>query len=134
MDLTVHSEKCSGCRACLLTCALTNFGLNNPRYGALKIVSHFPSPGTFEVKVCRKCGDCRDACPAGAIEQQPDGSFRVDQSECVGCGACVEVCPEGVIRLVPEKNVAFVCVNCGECVKYCPRGAIVDQDGEVRRA
>ncbi len=134
MKLTVRSERCSGCKACLLTCALTNFGLNNPRYGALGIVPHFPAPGTFEVRVCQKCGACRDACPVGAIKEQPDGSFKVDQAECAGCGTCVEVCPEKVVRLIPEKDVAFVCVNCGECVKYCPREAIVDEDGEVKRA
>lgn len=133
MKLKAYSDRCSGCRACLLACALANFSLNNPRYGAIGIVPHFPSPGTYEVKVCTRCGECESACPTGAIKRQPDGSYRVDAAECVGCGNCVAACPEGVIRLVAEKNVAFICVNCGECVKYCPREALVDEDGEVKR-
>jgi len=119
---------------CLLTCALTNFGLNNPRYGGLEIVPHFPSPGTYEVKVCQRCGACKDACPTGAIKEQPDGSYRVEVDECLGCDSCVDACPEKVLRLIPGKNVAFICVSCGECVKYCPREALVDGDGEVKRA
>jgi ferredoxin len=134
MKLAACSDRCSGCRACLLTCALTNFGLNNPRYGALSIVPHFPSPGTYEVKVCIRCGACKDACPVRAISELPGGSYRVDQEACTGCGACVDACPENVVRFVAEKNVAFVCTSCGECVKYCPREAIVDEDGEVKRA
>lgn len=133
MKLQVFSDRCSGCKACLLVCALHNFGLNNPKYGAIRIIQHFPSPGKFEVKVCTRCGTCRDVCPVGAIKEQPDGSFRVDQDECIGCGTCVDACPEKVLRFVPEKNVAFVCVGCGECVKYCPREAIVDASGEVQR-
>lgn len=133
MKLEAHSDRCSGCRACLLTCALTSFGLNNPRYGALSIVPHFPSPGTFEVKVCTQCGACKDACPVGAIKARLDGSYEVEQAECVGCGVCVDACPEGVVRFIAEKNVAFVCTACGECVKYCPREAVVDRDGEVKR-
>jgi ferredoxin len=112
---------------------LTNLGLNNPKLGALRIEGKFPAPGTYQVSVCTKCGQCRDACPVDAIKQQKDGSFRVEAAECTGCQACVDACPEGVTRFVPEKNVAFVCLNCGECVKYCPREALVDEDGEVKR-
>lgn len=134
MRLSPRSEKCSGCRVCLLTCATTNSGLNNPRYGALRIEATFPAPGTYEVHVCTKCGACRAVCPVEAIKQQPDGSFRVETELCIGCRACVDACPEGVVRFVEEKNVAFVCVHCGECVRYCPREAVVDLDGEAKRA
>lgn len=134
MKLSARSDRCSGCRVCLLTCALTNFGLNNPRYGALGIKARFPVPGKYEVLVCTKCGACRDVCSVGAIKEQADGSFRVESAECVGCGACVDACPQEVIRFITEKNVAFVCLHCGECIKYCPREAIVDEDGEVKRA
>lgn len=134
MRLKAYPERCSGCRACLLTCALTNFGLNNPRYGAISIVPRFPSPGRYEVKVCTRCGACKDACPTGAIKDRPGGGYEVDASECAGCGACVEACPEKVLRFVTEKNVAFVCTGCGECVRYCPKEALVDEDGEVKRA
>lgn len=127
------SDKCSGCRVCLLTCALHNLGLNNPKYGAISIISHFPEPGKFEVKTCNQCGSCQDVCPAGAIHQLANGFFEVNKEECTGCGLCVETCPNHVIRMVAETKTAFLCVGCKECIKYCPREAIVDSDGEVTR-
>ena len=27
---------------------------------------------------CSQCGECQDICPCGAIEQQPDDSFKID--------------------------------------------------------
>ncbi len=134
MRLSAIPERCSGCRACTLVCALTNQKLNNPKYGAISVIPHFPAPGRFELRFCTNCGACRDACPTGAIKEQPDGSFRVEPEECIGCGICVEACPEGVCRMILETNVAFVCVQCGECVKYCPKEALVDADQEVKRA
>lgn len=134
MRLGVESPNCSGCRVCQLTCSTTNSGLNNPRYGAVRIEAKFPAPGIYIVHVCNKCGACREACPVEAISEKPDGSYAVDKGLCVGCRACVAACPEGVVRFVEENNVAFVCTHCGECVKYCPRQAIVDLDKEVRRA
>lgn len=134
MKLTAYSERCSGCRACLLVCALTNHGLNNPKYGTISIHGRFPSPGGYEVNVCTRCGTCKDVCPVGAISEHPDGTYRVDPDICIGCCICVESCPEKVIRFVPEKNVAFSCVGCGECIKYCPKETLVDSDGEVKRA
>lgn len=133
MRLLSHASRCSGCRACQLVCALTNFGLNNPKYGAITIVPHFPDPGLFEVKTCIKCGACKDVCPTGAIKLQDNGFYKVDREECVGCGACLEACPQNVIRFVPEVAAAFTCTGCGECVTYCPKEAIIDGDGEVKR-
>lgn len=133
MRLCSYSDRCSGCKVCVLTCALSNHGLNNPKLGSVSILPRFPEPGLFELGVCTKCGACRDACPVGAIQEQANGFYRVDPSLCVGCGVCIEECPQKVIRMIPESNVAFTCVGCGECVKYCPKEAIVDLDGEVKR-
>lgn len=133
MRLDSHSDRCSGCKVCLLTCALANQGLNNPKCGAISIVPRFPTPGIFEVKACTKCGTCEETCPVGAIKQEPNGFYRVEAEECVGCGACVSQCPSGVIRMIPGRDVAFTCTGCGECVKYCPKEAIIDLDGEVKR-
>ncbi len=133
VKLQTVSKLCSGCRACLLVCSLTNHGLNNPRYGAINVIQHFPSPGTYELKVCIECGVCKDVCPTGAIKENSEGILFVDEAECIGCEVCVDACPEQVMRFIKEKNVAFKCVSCGECVKYCPREALVDESGEVHR-
>lgn len=42
---------------------------------------------------CSQCGECRDICPCGAIEQQPDDSFKIDAQMCADCAACQSVCP-----------------------------------------
>lgn len=133
MILKAVSERCSGCRACLLACGLTNQAACNPKYGALRIVSHFPSPGRYELRVCQKCGVCQEACPVGAIIPLENGFFAVNEDACTGCGICVEKCPEDVIRMISGKGVAFTCVGCGECVRYCPKEALLDGDGEVTR-
>ena len=134
MKLAAVSERCSGCRTCLLVCAMTNQTSCNPKYGALGVVPHFPSPGRYELRVCQKCGVCRDVCPVGAIVGLANGYFAVTEGECTGCGACVDSCPEGVIRMKAGRNAAFTCIGCGECVRYCPKEALVDEEEEVVRA
>ncbi len=50
--------------------------------------------------VCSECGECRDICPCGAIEQQDDGSFQIEASVCADCAACQSVCPFEAIEEV----------------------------------
>ena len=33
-------------------------------------------------EICSQCGECQDICPCGAIEQQPDDSFKIDAEMC----------------------------------------------------
>lgn len=44
---------------------------------------------------CRRCGRCRDVCPAGAI----GGRYKVQPGRCVNCLCCFEVCPHGAVAL-----------------------------------
>ncbi len=45
------------------------------------------------------CGACVAACPADALEVNPD-QIAVSQS-CDGCGLCVPACPEAALALAP---------------------------------
>ena len=125
MRLYVDNAKCSGCRACLVACSLNLFEQNNPRMSALRLVPHFPDPGTYEMFVCTQCGKCAEACPTEAIKKSPLGSYYVDASECTLCETCVDVCPEHVmfvnIRLADH---AWKCDLCGDCVKVCGTSAL----------
>ncbi len=78
---------------------------------------------------CTICLSCVGACPAGALQDNPDALqllFREDA--CLQCGICVTTCPEKVISLVPQFNLAdsamdaelviedmpFLCTGCGK--------------------
>lgn len=128
MRLATKAEHCSGCRVCEMVCSLENFGQNNPKYGLMRIVGHFPRPGRYEVNVCDECGACRDACPVEAIVER-GGHLEVVPDLCTGCLVCVDACPRGVMRThrhwgsSPRK-----CFQCGACAEYCPTGAIYDAD------
>lgn len=43
-------------------------------------------------KLCKGCGACLRACPAGAITGEKKKPHRLDSSLCIRCGACFEVC------------------------------------------
>ncbi len=45
---------------------------------------------------CVGCGCCKDACPAGAIEQDGD-KFKINPDLCVDCGCCAAQCPNEAI-------------------------------------
>ena len=78
---------------------------------------------------CTICLSCVGACPAGALQDNPDAPqllFREDA--CIQCGICKVTCPEKVIQLVPQFNLAddamkteliiqdepFHCKSCGK--------------------
>jgi len=78
---------------------------------------------------CTICLSCVSACPAGALQDNPDAPqllFREDA--CLQCGICASTCPEKVITLVPQFNLAdsamaaelviedtpFECTSCGK--------------------
>ena len=78
---------------------------------------------------CTICLSCVGACPAGALQDNPDAPqllFREDA--CLQCGICAATCPEKVIKLEPQFNLTdsamaaelvvedtpFSCTECGK--------------------
>lgn len=47
---------------------------------------------------CTGCGDCADACPAGAIALV-GGRARINDATCADCGSCADACPQGAITM-----------------------------------
>ncbi len=119
MYLQADSQRCSGCRACLLACSLHLLGENNPRKAALAVIPHFPAPGNYEVRTCTQCGICAEVCPVGAIHRRSDGVYTIDSQECSYCGVCIIACPEQVITVHPDAPAPFKCDLCGECIAFC---------------
>ena len=60
----------------------------------------------IDVKRCKGCGLCIDACPKKHIrlaEQEDSRGVRVacfkDRDECTGCGFCYIVCPDVAVTV-----------------------------------
>ncbi|NOY86319.1 MAG: 4Fe-4S dicluster domain-containing protein [Deltaproteobacteria bacterium] len=128
LELRAIHERCSGCRACELACALANFREMNPAKSALDIEGRFPAPGDYRIRLCDQCGECTEACPEDAIYLE-DGIYSIDPDDCTGCGVCVEACPHSVMHEHPSLDSPFKCTLCGACVEICPRGALVMEGG-----
>ena len=70
---------------------------------------------------CTICLSCVSACPAGALQDNPDAPqllFREDA--CLQCGICVATCPEKVISLVPQFNLADSAMNAELVIEDTP--------------
>ena len=132
MRLYSDSEKCSGCRACLVACSLNLFAENNPKKAALAVIPHFPAPGVYKVNVCTQCGECAQVCPTEAIKKNARGAYAVDFAECNLCEACVPVCPEGVMYVRAElANTSWKCDLCGDCIAVCGTNVLRIADAQA---
>lgn len=58
---------------------------------------------TLDVEGCTLCHACVNACPTGALGDNPDmPMLRFSESLCVQCGLCQSTCPEKVIHIEPR--------------------------------
>jgi ferredoxin len=78
---------------------------------------------------CTLCMSCVSACPAGALQDNPDApQLRFVEKNCVQCGLCVTTCPEKALQLEPRllltrdrqqarvlnETRPYGCVRCGK--------------------
>lgn len=130
MQLQALHDNCSGCRTCLVVCALENFREINPFKSALRIQGLFPGPGKYHIHICDQCGQCAEVCPVEAIRFE-NGFYRVHEEECTQCMLCVEECPNGVMNFHQDFSAPFKCTLCGACVDACPCGALKLVDNQA---
>ncbi|MBT3377241.1 MAG: 4Fe-4S dicluster domain-containing protein [Lentisphaerae bacterium] len=126
--LAVIPELCSGCKICELTCAISHFGVNNPKKSAIRVLVTYPHPVLRMPIVCSQCKSpmCADACPVGALTRK-DGVVRLNKDVCVSCLKCVEACPFGAMYAHEDCDNPIKCNMCGgkpQCVRKCPKGAL----------
>ncbi|HVL69311.1 MAG TPA: 4Fe-4S dicluster domain-containing protein [Vicinamibacterales bacterium] len=148
----VDTTRCIGCRGCEAACAEANRNpdpadderifeqrrATDPR--AFTVVNRIAAPDGGErfVKTqCMHCVDpaCASACPARALEKQPNGAVTYEGSRCLGCRYCMMACPFDVPKFEYDKPVPYVkkCTFCADrqaqglppaCVEICPSGAL----------
>ena len=121
--LILHQERCTGCSLCEIVCGLAHFKENIPKKSAIHIQRKFPEPGTFEIRVCKQGGQCREVCPSEAISEK-EGVYRIDPDKCTFCQLCVDECPLRVLFLHRDLSYPIKCDLCGECVTVCAPEAI----------
>ncbi|MDZ4181103.1 MAG: RnfABCDGE type electron transport complex subunit B [Coriobacteriia bacterium] len=94
---------------------------------------------------CLGYGDCKSACPFGAISMDGRGLPVIDPDTCTGCEVCIRECPRGGVGLLsmapaegsiavrccshdrPRERKSYCsmcCIACKKCEKACPVAAI----------
>ncbi|MCX8173586.1 MAG: 4Fe-4S dicluster domain-containing protein [Thermoplasmata archaeon] len=124
--IMIDKEKCTGCKACMLACAVKHTG----RYSTsmARIWVNEIDEMVVVPNVCRHCvaPACMRACSAGAIKKEGE-LVVLDIKKCTGCRACVDACPFGAIKYSEKLKKALKCDLCDgepECIKACIPGAI----------
>ena len=126
---TIHfrAESCNGCNDCMLACAVAKAQSEDLVRSRIHIV---PADGSFELAICRQCGDpeCALNCPAAALaKNDASGVIEWDESKCVDCLLCTLGCAFGGIVHDAEAGHVVKCDMCGgdpACVKACSHGAL----------
>jgi len=93
-----------------LELALDHLIANAPLKPALIALPATGSPlGALQLNkdVCTLCLSCINACPAGALQDNPQApQLKFIEKNCVQCGLCVKTCPEQALALLPQLNLA----------------------------
>ncbi len=151
--MAVDLERCIGCQACAVACAIENEvpeGFFRRRVGEVTVGEDLSNLRlAFLHMQCYHCAypPCVPVCPTGATYVTRDGMVLVNYDLCIGCRACVAKCPYGM-RYPHPRGFVDKCSLCDHrivagrlpaCVEACPTEALIfgdldDPQSPIRRA
>ena len=141
-------NRCTGCGACIVSCAIQNFGKQDLPWREIYTFNELlhPSLPLFNLSMaCNHCEDpaCAKNCPALAYtKDDKTGAVIIDQQKCIGCKFCTWACPYDAPRYVREKGVIQKCDFCIDrlnnnespaCISACPTDALNLDDMETKK-
>lgn len=139
VSMLIDTEKCTGCRVCVLACKQWNnlplevnkFFTNEEGKAKLSPIQwidvvfkkHKNETGKerwlYTRYSCMHCTEaaCVISCPVNAMSHNDMGLVEVDRERCIGCNYCISNCPFNVIGLDRNHNIARKCDFCSSRVE-----------------
>ncbi|KJS20733.1 MAG: 4Fe-4S ferredoxin [Clostridiaceae bacterium BRH_c20a] len=129
--LDIRYDKCTGCKACQMACAINKEKQIWPEAARIKVVQIGLGPLDIPV-ACHQCSDhpCVAACPekVKALSYDPEsGVVLINEEKCLReqglqCQRCFRACPGEAVSYHPKRGTPLFCDLCGGnpvCVTAC---------------
>ncbi|MCL2164455.1 MAG: 4Fe-4S binding protein [Oscillospiraceae bacterium] len=128
----VDMNKCIGCFTCMLVCSAVNHSDHSTAKSAIVVRTIGGMTTSYIATVCRSCAEpeCREVCPADALEPRPGGGVLVNADKCFGCRKCVAACSVRAVKFDKETQKPIICHHCGVCATFCPHECLLMEEVE----
>ena len=138
-EFVFHLDRCAGCGACVLACAIENHGEQELPWRRIVTYNAPRRPDWPCYHLSLACNHCQDptclrGCPARAYRRDAaSGAIVHDPEKCLGCRYCTWVCPFDAPGYNARRGIVEKCHFCHErlaageepaCAAACPLDAL----------